>query len=67
MKYFLILFSVMAACSSIFAQQGKLSGKVIDEKGEPIMGASIIFRGDVTIGTLTDDKGNYIMDLPAGV
>ncbi|MDP4798331.1 MAG: TonB-dependent receptor [Crocinitomicaceae bacterium] len=67
MKYFLILFSVMVACSSIFAQHGKLSGKVIDEKGEPIMGASIIFRGDVTIGTLTDDNGNYIMDLPAGV
>ena len=38
-----------------------------DEKGEPVMGASVIYRGDVTIGILTDDNGNYLIELPSKV
>ena len=51
----------------MFAQNGKLVGKVTDEKGEPVMGASVIYRGDVTIGILTDDNGNYLIELPSKV
>jgi outer membrane receptor protein involved in Fe transport len=65
MKYVLIFISVLITGTSLFAQKGTLVGKVTDEKGEPIMGASVIYRGDVTIGILTDDNGNYLIELPS--
>jgi len=48
------------------AQTGKLKGIVVDEKGDPIMGASVIYKEDVTIGASTDFDGKYEMELPAG-
>ena len=66
MKYFLILTTVFTTGFSLLAQTGNLVGKVIDEKGEPIPGASVIYRGDITIGNLTDDNGNYLLELPVG-
>ncbi len=51
---------------SAIAQRGKITGRVIDEKGEAIMGASVIYRADVTIGAVSDDNGNYLLELPAG-
>ncbi|HKI88153.1 MAG TPA: carboxypeptidase-like regulatory domain-containing protein [Draconibacterium sp.] len=36
----------------------KISGKVTDQNGDPISGASIIVKG-TTIGTVTDSNGNY--------
>ncbi len=47
-------------------QTGILSGTVVDDKNEPIMGASVIFRTDITIGAITDDSGHYEMELPVG-
>ncbi len=48
------------------AQTGKLTGKVVDEHGEPIMGASVIYRMDVTIGSVANEDGNYLLELPVG-
>lgn len=39
-------------------QQAK--GKVVDEKGEPIIGASIVVKGTKN-GTITDYNGNFIL------
>jgi len=39
---------------------------VRDEKGAVLPGAAVIYRKDVTIGALTDDKGNYVLELPVG-
>lgn len=44
---------------------GKLSGKVIDNSGEPIPGASIIVPRTGK-GTVTDSNGNYTLQLPEG-
>jgi len=65
MKY-ILLISTLFLTTSLFSQNGKLVGKISDEKGEPIMGASVIYRGDVTIGTLSDENGNYMIELPVG-
>jgi len=65
MKY-IFLFSILLLNITLFAQKGKLVGKVTDEKKDPIMGASVIFRGDATIGVLTDVNGNYLLELPVG-
>ena len=65
MKHLLAITTLFLSTIS-FCQEGKLIGKVLDENGEPIMGASIIFRKDVTIGVHSDDLGNYELDIPAG-
>ena len=40
-----------------------ISGKVTDEAGNPLPGASIIVKGS-TIGTTTDVDGNYVLNVP---
>jgi outer membrane receptor protein involved in Fe transport len=50
----------------IFAQEAIISGKVTDEKGAALIGASIIYKGDFTRGATADLYGNYQLSLPAG-
>ena len=44
-------------------QQAKITGKVIDEDGNPMPGVNVQVEG-TTIGTLTDANGNYSIDKP---
>ncbi len=47
--------------------RGSLSGTVVDEKGEPIAGVSVIVSGTI-IGAITDIDGNYKLDnIPTGI
>ncbi len=41
-----------------------IKGKVVDKKGEPIPGASIVMKGNQKIATVTDDNGNYSLEIP---
>ena len=41
-----------------FAQQGTVTGKVIDDLGEPVIGANVIVKGTTT-GVITDVDGNF--------
>ncbi|MDP4204912.1 MAG: TonB-dependent receptor [Bacteroidota bacterium] len=43
----------------------KVTGTITNEKGEPIIGVSILLKG-TTIGTATDVDGNYSIDVPVG-
>lgn len=52
--------------SFLFGQDGKITGKVRDDKGESLIGATIIYKKDVTIGAVTDEKGNFMLEVPAG-
>lgn len=65
MKQLLAIATIIISTIS-FGQDGKVIGKVLDEKGEPIMGASVIYRKDVTIGAHSDDLGNYELEIPVG-
>jgi tetratricopeptide (TPR) repeat protein len=42
----------------------RISGIVLDENGEPLPGVNIILKG-TTIGTATDSRGNYSLDIPS--
>ncbi len=42
-----------------------VSGKILDETGEPLPGVNIVVKGS-TIGTVTDLEGNYTLTLPNG-
>ena len=58
-----ILSVLMSFCmTAAFAQSGAVKGKVLDEQGEPIIGANIVEKG-TTNGTITDIDGNYTLTL----
>lgn len=65
MTKLILVFSLLFSFVS-YGQKGILKGKVVDEKNEPILGASVIYRKDITIGAITEEDGSYQMELPAG-
>jgi len=62
-KHFVLLFLLIFSLA-LFAQQRQIKGTVKDEKGEAIIGATIIVKGTTT-GTTTDVDGNFTLNLPA--
>ncbi len=61
-------FTMVAACllmgmSAAWAQSTKVTGHVVDENGEPVIGASVVVKG-TTIGTVTDFDGNFVLEVP---
>ncbi|MDO7847700.1 carboxypeptidase-like regulatory domain-containing protein [Hymenobacter sp. M29] len=42
-----------------------MSGKIEDENGKPLVGATVLLKGS-SKGTSTDANGNYTMEVPAG-
>ena len=57
-----LLFLAMGT-GTVLAQTSKVTGKVVDENGEPVIGASIIVKG-TTVGTVTDFDGNFELEVP---
>lgn len=47
------------------AMSAQVSGVIVDETGEPIIGASILEKG-TTNGTITDYDGNFTLDVAEG-
>ena len=60
-KVYLSLFFALMTISA-FAQKFKVSGKVVDEKGEALIGASIIEKG-TNNGTTADGDGIYTLSV----
>lgn len=65
MTRLILLFTLLLSFSS-HSQKGVLTGKVFDENAEPIMGASVIYRKDITVGSITEEDGTYRLELPVG-
>lgn len=55
---------LMSFCmtGAVFAQKAVIKGNVVDENGEPIIGANILVKGS-TNGTITDINGNYSLEV----
>lgn len=47
-----------------FAQNQTFTGTVVDEIGEPVIGASVVIDGQKGSGTITDLDGNYTIQAP---
>jgi len=62
----LLFLQIIFVATPIWAQQGKITGKVRDSKGEPLTGASVIYKKDITTGSVTDEFGNYNLEVPVG-
>ena len=56
-SWLLLLFATMSL--SLSAQTFTVPGNVKDTTGEPIIGASIVEKGNTTNGTITDLDGNF--------
>ena len=54
----------LTAWTTLLAQRN-ISGKVIDEAGEPLIGASVQVKG-LTVGTVTDVDGAFAIEVPTG-
>jgi TonB-dependent starch-binding outer membrane protein SusC len=63
-SFFLLIGIFFLSSTNALSQNRKISGKVIDELGVPIIGANVQLKGTV-IGTTTDNNGKYSMDLSA--
>ena len=61
----LIVFSVCISFFS-FGQNGELVGRVFDQDGEILIGASVLTKKDITVGCITDEFGAYLLSLPPG-
>ena len=48
------------------AQNKTIKGTVVDEKGEPIIGASVRLNDQSGVGVITDLDGNYTISAPEG-
>ena len=55
--------SVKVATKAQTIKKVTVSGKVLDSKGYPIPAATIMLQGKKGIGTITDDDGNFSMNL----
>lgn len=62
------LFLFMMVCSlTAWAQQGQtVKGIVLDGNGDPVIGASVVVKGNNSIGTISDIDGNFTLNVPEG-
>ena len=63
-KVNLLLFLFLLSMGIVLAQT-RVTGSVVDESGEPVIGASIQIKGTGQ-GTVTDIDGNFNLTVPAG-
>lgn len=66
MKYLLSIL-LISTSSFIFAQTGRITGKVRDMQGEAVVGASVFVKTTQLYGANSDENGQFILELPVGV
>jgi len=64
MRHFLLLVAAMMVAFSSVAQTRTVTGKVVDNSGQPLPGVNIVIKGTTT-GTITDFDGKYKVDAKA--
>jgi TonB-linked SusC/RagA family outer membrane protein len=63
-KLVMLMMGLLLSLSTILAQSRVISGKVLDEKGNPLSGASVQVRG-TNIGTTTNAEGVFTINVPS--
>ena len=53
-------------CATAWAQGGiAVKGTVVDSNGEALIGASVVVKGNTSVGTITDFDGNFSFSVPS--
>ena len=63
MRKLLLLFGLLLMLGTAWAQRS-ITGKVSDEKGNPLSNVSVQVKGS-SVGTVTNDEGVFTLNLPA--
>ncbi|MEP6465315.1 MAG: SusC/RagA family TonB-linked outer membrane protein [Parafilimonas sp.] len=61
----LMLCPILLFLAFVSHAQKTITGKILDEKGNPVAGASVVVKGGKT-GTTTDATGHYQLNVPSG-
>ena len=62
-----LLFLLVAVISlGVSAQNVTVKGTVKDKTGETVIGASVVLKGNSSVGTITDIDGNFSLSVPGG-
>lgn len=64
-KLFSLFMISLLSITLVYAKDMAISGVVVDETGEPLIGASVQVKG-TSLGTITDINGEFAMDVPSG-
>lgn len=64
-KFLTMLLAFMLSMTA-FAQKINCTGTVLDEQGEPVIGASVVQKGNSTVGTVTDLDGRFTLSVDPG-
>ena len=59
------LIAIIALLVAALPLSAQVTGVIVDEKGEPIIGASILEKG-TSNGTITDVDGNFTLEVAEG-
>ena len=65
MKQLSLVFALLLLGSAALWAQKTITGKVTDDNGEALIGASILVKGTVK-GTITDIEGSFSLEIPDG-
>ena len=60
-----VLIGILSCCVAFAQGQRTIKGKVVDQNGEPVVGAVVFIKG-TTNGTSTDSDGAFSMNIPIG-
>ena len=61
-----LLFVLFFIGTSAYAQNMTVTGRVIDDDGIEVIGASVVVKGATGVGTITDLDGNFSLQCPVG-
>ena len=64
LKRLLLSFMLMLTCTILYAQT-EITGTVVDETGETVIGATVVEKG-TSNGTVTDFDGNFVIKVNPG-
>ncbi|HEY4208494.1 MAG TPA: carboxypeptidase-like regulatory domain-containing protein, partial [Puia sp.] len=66
MRKLLLLCGLVFLCCSAWAQNRTITGKVLDDQGAPIIGATVQAKG-TSIAAVTANDGSYTISVPQKV
>ena len=60
-----VLVLLLMSCLTAFAQGIQIKGTIVDEQGETIIGASVVVKGNASVGSISDFDGNFTLEVPS--
>ncbi len=63
---FSFILTLLLAATQVFAQDRTISGRVTDDSGQPIPGATVVVKGNTSVNTVTGDDGRYTLVVSDG-